>query len=98
MIIKSKQCQNALDSINNENNLINLPKQVHDWFDKNKFTYDQDGNIFLLDNELKINELYEFDKCTKIPNIYLNEKRKEYIALRNQFRKNNIYMILTKEF
>nr|WP_307910979.1 hypothetical protein [Mycoplasmopsis bovis] len=56
------------------------------------------GNIFLLDNELKINELYEFDKCTKIPNIYLNEKRKEYIALRNQFRKNNIYMILTKEF
>lgn len=98
MIIKSKQCQNALDSINDENNLINLPKQVHDWFDKNKFTYDQDGNIFLLDNELKINELYEFDKCTKIPNIYLNEKRKEYIALRNQFRKNNIYMILTKEF
>ncbi|WP_429009251.1 hypothetical protein [Mycoplasmopsis bovis] len=68
-----------------------MPKQVHDWFVKNKFTYDQDGNIFLLDNELKINELYEFDKCTKIPNIYLNEKRKEYIALRNQFRKNNIY-------
>nr|WP_307916418.1 hypothetical protein [Mycoplasmopsis bovis] len=68
------------------------------WF-KNKFTYVPSMvNIFLLDNELKINELYEFDKCTKIPNIYLNEKRKEYIALRNQFRKNNIYMILTKEF
>nr|WP_307920254.1 hypothetical protein [Mycoplasmopsis bovis] len=46
MIIKSKQCQNALDSINDENNLINLPKQVHDWFDKNKFTYDQDGKYF----------------------------------------------------
>nr|WP_307909146.1 HNH endonuclease [Mycoplasmopsis bovis] len=48
------QCQNALDSINDENNLINLPKQVHDWFDKNKFyIWPKYGNIFLLDNELK---------------------------------------------
>ncbi len=89
-----------LDSINDENNLINLPKsKFMIGLIKNKFTYVPSMvNIFLLDNELKINELYEFDKCTKIPNIYLNEKRKEYIALRNQFRKNNIYMILTKEF
>nr|WP_307920905.1 hypothetical protein [Mycoplasmopsis bovis] len=54
-------------------------------------------NIFLLDNELKINELYEFDKCTKIPNIYLNEKRKEYYCIKkSNLVKNNIYMILTK--
>nr|WP_307935407.1 hypothetical protein [Mycoplasmopsis bovis] len=87
-----------LDSINDENNLINLPKQSSwlVWSRINSHMYLSMVNIFLLDNELKINELYEFDKCTKIPNIYLNEKRKEYIALRNQFRKNNIYMILTK--
>lgn len=89
-IINSDKCQSVLSLVNDENNLINLPKQVHDWFDDNRFTYDQNGILVLLDNTLKVDEYNEFKKCTKIPYIFLNNRRKEFINLRNIFRKNDV--------
>ncbi|EIN15371.1 Hypothetical protein MAGb_0580 [Mycoplasmopsis agalactiae 14628] len=89
-IINSNECQSVLSLVDDENNLINLPKQVHDWFDDNRFTYDQNGVLVLLDNTLKVDEYNEFKKCTKIPFNFLNNKRKEFINLRNSFRKNDV--------
>ncbi|CBH40661.1 MAG4270 family putative restriction endonuclease [Mycoplasmopsis agalactiae] len=89
-IINSNECQSVLNLVNDENNLINLPKQVHDWFDDNRFTYDQNGILVLLDDTLKVDEYNEFKKCTKIPFSFLNNRRKEFINLRNIFRKNDV--------
>lgn len=75
--------------ISDPNNLLNLDKTMHGYFDDNYFTYDENGKLISLKDNIKFeNFLNKFDYYKQIPLQKLNENRKKYIKLRNENIKN----------
>ncbi|MDD7884241.1 MAG4270 family putative restriction endonuclease [Metamycoplasma hyosynoviae] len=81
-----------LNEIKDENNLLNMSSEVHKCFDKNRFTYNKNGECKILkenkiNGELKIriNQYYSI-----IPKEKLKRKMSEYIVKRNNYYENEI--------
>ncbi|AZZ65263.1 hypothetical protein DMC14_000375 [Metamycoplasma phocicerebrale] len=75
-----------LSKVCNKNNLLNLSLEMHWEFDKNSFTYQENGKIKILKQDFI---LEEYEKCfSEIPNNKLNKEMINFIIQRNQKRQN----------
>nr|VZR99332.1 hypothetical protein MF5582_00018 [Mycoplasma feriruminatoris] len=91
-----KEIQNNNDyifnikSIADKSNLLNLPIQVHKWFDNDYFTYNEQGECCSLRNDFKPSEYKEFQNSLIIKRDEYFKNRIKYIKLRNEYRNYNI--------
>ncbi|PZW01384.1 MAG4270 family putative restriction endonuclease [Metamycoplasma auris] len=79
-----------LNSISDVENILNLPTQIHDWFDKNYFTYNKKGQYVKLESEIDIDLDIEELKCSLIQKSKLSPRRIYYILQRNLKRNNDV--------
>ena len=82
---------NGIYQIKSVDNLLNLPKNIHNIFDKNYFTYNQNGEIIYREKKIiKPFELSTIEKYfSKIPYQKLSDLRKYFILQRNKLLEAN---------
>ena len=82
---EKKSYEKYVRMIQDPENFIPLPNEVHRKFDGNYFTYKINGDMWAI-NEDGYDYINKFidDKYKKIPEFFLTKKRKEYLELRNK--------------
>ncbi|WBX36588.1 MAG4270 family putative restriction endonuclease [Mycoplasma capricolum] len=79
-----------MNSVTDKNNLLNLPVQVHRWFDNNFFAYNEQGECYSLKKDFNLKEHRELKNSLIIKRDEYFKERIKYIKLRNESRNYNI--------
>lgn len=81
-IANTNKFQKILKQASDINNLLNLEKNFHTNFDKNFYTYEENGNIKILKSGFQLNNLLK-NNYSIIPANKLTNSMKHYIRKRN---------------
>lgn len=81
-IANTSKFQKILKQASDKNNLLNLERNFHTNFDKNFYTYEENGNIKILKIGFELNDWLKNNYST-IPKNKLTNEMKHYIRKRN---------------